>query len=333
MTVVFDEETDSQTLHLGTIGGYTLSMVPSADQTDYQYSEPPWKQQFDAIRERFDIDGDLGGLAIGRIWGLANCRGLVATAFTLNPGDMIEYRTAAEERTTIVFSRASAPAREFDDAVLRPAAPDRSPSFLRARRAEVLGYILFSNTGKFDKQPWAPKLLYAAACCTIVESQDTKLLTQARKALQWLAKTTGADLSEEIDNCSAPGTAVGAKSAEELSGPRKQVFEQCEICEAGIGWYSGHEAQCASGHLFGMSFLYPRGVCSSPLTNILAVRCGLTLLAIQDPGISKFCLICETEYLNEELTRGSHDAELHAASNGLADVFDTCVYCNGKFRD
>ncbi|KAK1146168.1 hypothetical protein N8T08_003258 [Aspergillus melleus] len=199
MSAIFDKQTNSQTLHLGTIGGYTLSMIPSADQTSYQFSEPPWKQQFDGIREQFDIDGDLGGLAIGRIWGLANYRGLVAVAFTLNPGDLIEYRTAAEERSTILFSRAYEPARESDDAIIHPAEPDRSPSFLRAMREEVLGYILFSNTGKFDQQPWGTKLIYAAACCTLVESQDAKLLSQAQKALQWLANTTGVDLSEEIN--------------------------------------------------------------------------------------------------------------------------------------
>ncbi|PLB49984.1 hypothetical protein P170DRAFT_463308 [Aspergillus steynii IBT 23096] len=313
MTAVFDEETNNQSLHLGTIGGYTLATIPSADESNWQFTDPPWKQQFDNMREQFDIDGDLGGLAVGRIWGLANCRGLVAAAFTLNPGDLIEYRTAAEERTTILFSRACTQAREFDDALLRPAVPDRSPIFLRARREEVLGHILFSNGGKFDKQPWVPKILYAAACCTIVDSQNTKLLSQARKALQWIAKTTGADLVDEIENCSSPGTAVDAKSADQLAGPGQRVFEKCEICDAGIGWYSGQEAQCASGHLF--------------------VRCGLTLLSIQDPGVSKFCSICGTEYLNEELTGVSHDAELQEANRHLADVFDTCVYCNGKFRD
>ncbi|KAH8435157.1 uncharacterized protein LDX57_012786 [Aspergillus melleus] len=319
MAAIYDKQTDSQTLHLGTIGGYTLSMIPSPDHTSYQFSEPPWKQQFDGIREQFDIDGDLGGLAIGRIWGLANYRGLVATAFTLNPGDLIEYRTAAEERSTIIFSRAYEPARESDDSIIRPAEPDRSPSFLRAMREEILSYILFSNNGKFDQQPWGPKLIYAAACCTIVESQDAKLLSQAQKALQWLAKTTGVDLSEEMDkikdrinNRSAPGTAVGAKSAEQLTGPGERVFEKCEVCDAGIGWHSGQEAQCASGHLF--------------------VRCGLTLLSIQDPGISKFCSYCGTEFLNEELTASSQEPELQKASTLLSDVFDTCIYCNGKFR-
>lgn len=255
MVSILDEETDSQTLHLGTIGGYTLATLSSPDQDDLQFTDPPWKQQFDDIRERFDIDGDLGGLAIGRIWGLATCRGLVAAAFTLNPGDLIEYRTAAEERTTIVFSRAYTPAREYDDALLRPAAPDLSPSKIRARREEALGYMLFSNDGKFDKQPWGAKLLYAASCCAIVESQNAKLLSQARKALQWLSKTVRVDLTDEIENCSAPGTAVEPKSADQLKGPGERVFEKCEICDAGIGWFSGHEAQCASGHLFGMCFL------------------------------------------------------------------------------
>lgn len=62
------------------------------------------------------------------------------------------------------------------------------------------------------------------------------------------------------------------------------------------------------------------------------VRCGLSFLAVQEPGISKFCSLCETEYLNEELIDDSYGADVQATYRHLADTFDTCVYCNGKFR-
>ena len=77
-------------------------------------------------------------------------------------------------------------------------------------------------------------------------------------------------------------------------------------------------------------FLSLEGSC---LLKCDVVRCGLTLLSIQDPGISKFCSICGTEYLNEELMGASYDAEIQEASRHLSDVFDTCLYCNGKFKD
>ena len=91
------------------------------------------------------------------------------------------------------------------------------------------------------------------------------------------------------------------------------------------------------------------------------VRCALTSLAIQEPGISKFCSQCGTEYLNEDLAF----AAINSATTSTARIdgqpeqmeldlnedqvskeqtddcttaryifehFDTCIYCGGKFR-
>lgn len=67
------------------------------------------------------------------------------------------------------------------------------------------------------------------------------------------------------------------------------------------------------------------------------VRCGLTFLCIQEPGISKFCAVCDTEYLNEDVVGRSVDGNGDGSALGgvfevVSDVFDTCVYCGGKFR-
>ncbi|KAA8649592.1 uncharacterized protein ATNIH1004_002263 [Aspergillus tanneri] len=311
ITTVLDAETKTNILHFGTVGGYTLAMVPTLLHNEDSFFQPPWKHSFDDIRERFDIDRDLGGLAVGRLWGLASYGEFVVAAVTIQPGDMIEYRTATEERTTLIFSRARSQITELDDTAMHPTIPDRSADYLGAKRETVLGYILFFKDGKFDKQPWSHKILYATACCAIVESHDTDLLSQARKALKWLANKIPANLTEEINKCSTPGSTIGAKSAKELSGPGQLVFEKCEICDTGIAWYSGREAQCVEGHVF--------------------VRCGLTSLSIQDPGISKFCSVCATEYLNEDLVEASYGTDIPEATRILFDAFDTCIYCNGKF--
>ncbi|KAH7058765.1 transcription factor IIIC subunit delta N-term-domain-containing protein [Macrophomina phaseolina] len=59
--------------------------------------------------------------------------------------------------------------------------------------------------------------------------------------------------------------------------------EGCEICDDSIGFESFAWARCGQGHEF--------------------VRCSLTFLAIQAPGISKLCGICGKRYLNEEYLR------------------------------
>ncbi|KAF5857388.1 hypothetical protein ETB97_005880 [Aspergillus alliaceus] len=283
-------------------------MVVLRLQESDRLPQTPWKKQLDNVREQFDIARDLGGYTIARIWGLASYNGLVVAAITVHPGDTVEYRTSAEERTTLIFSHANAEPTESQDLLFLEPLPNLSPDTLRKQREAVLGYILFAGWGDDNRLCLSRKLLYAAACCAIVDSQNDKILSQARKALEWLADVTGIDLADEIAKCSAPGSTIDAKSAEQLDGSGQQVFEQCGICDAGISWYSAVEAQCASGHLL--------------------VRCGVTFLAIQEPGLSKFCSRCGTEYLSEDLVHN----ELEQTCRMLSDVFDTCIYCSGKFQ-
>ncbi|KAK8236581.1 transcription factor IIIC subunit delta N-term-domain-containing protein [Phyllosticta capitalensis] len=56
--------------------------------------------------------------------------------------------------------------------------------------------------------------------------------------------------------------------------------EQCEICDENIKFESFDWARCSQGHEF--------------------VRCALTFLAIQAPGISKLCGICGKRFLSEQ---------------------------------
>ncbi|KAL1646365.1 hypothetical protein SLS58_003325 [Diplodia intermedia] len=78
--------------------------------------------------------------------------------------------------------------------------------------------------------------------------------------------------------------------------------ERCEICDDSIGFESFAWARCGQGHEFG-EFTKEQGIVnlgSSRLMRVPAVRCSLTFLAIQAPGISKLCGICGKRYLNEE---------------------------------
>ncbi|KAL0254995.1 hypothetical protein SLS55_009519 [Diplodia seriata] len=78
--------------------------------------------------------------------------------------------------------------------------------------------------------------------------------------------------------------------------------ERCEICDDSIGFESFAWARCGQGHEFG-EFTKEQGIFnlgSLRLMRVPAVRCSLTFLAIQAPGISKLCGICGKRYLNEE---------------------------------
>ncbi|PKY01022.1 hypothetical protein P168DRAFT_334957 [Aspergillus campestris IBT 28561] len=309
MITTFDESTKLSTLHIGTVGGLS-AMTEFGDAPDEEpLHSPLWKNQLDDVRERFDLDCDLGGLAIARVWGLASHRGLAAAAITLHPGDMVDYRTTSGERTSIVFSPASLHSPNNELSISGQTPIDLSPEFLQAKRETVLGSILFSFDNDTNTFPWSQSLLYAAACCTAVGSRNQDLLSQAKHTLEWLAAAAEVDLTDEISTCSTPGGKIKARSTEQLDESDNTMFEVCTICDAGIGWHSPQEAQCASGHLF--------------------VRCGLTFKAIQEPGLSKFCSLCGAEYLSEDML--DEGSEFAGECRRLATVFDTCVYCQGKF--
>ena len=97
-----------------------------------------------------------------------------------------------------------------------------------------------------------------------------------------------------------------------------------------------------------VSFLYHRNQrsrnwnCSNPET---PGRCNLCFLAIQQPGISKRCSLCERQYLDldkaisegaftshiEEETQKDDTIPSDSLIKRLFETFDTCPYCNGKF--
>lgn len=80
-------------------------------------------------------------------------------------------------------------------------------------------------------------------------------------------------------------------------------------------------------------------------------RCGITLLPILEPGISKSCETCHREFLNEATLNqivSDHDTDLaeHIAADDIGvrrlssnlsllkdlyDQFDICPYCHGKY--
>ena len=130
-------------------------------------------------------------------------------------------------------------------------------------------------------------------------------------------------------------------------------IENCDICGSVIPFAEFIEAACPSGHRFGECLTWERPT-SSRVGLIIIVRCGLTFLTIQAPGISKFCGICGRQFLNdnylEKSTLRTNDNGIedlsaqskneietgeNAAFQSLAQVLfaacDVCIYCGGKF--
>ncbi|KAJ5769630.1 hypothetical protein N7520_004189 [Penicillium odoratum] len=298
-------------LQIGTLGGLGASMT--LDQSGaLELRVPFWMKVLEDFREDYDLGRDLGGNTAARVWGLSAYRGLTAALFTRHPTDMVEYRVASSERSMIIFTNENTKEAPDFHTLFTPHSAQSDPEFARDQREKAISLVLASSEQDMGSNTEDHRLFYATACSAIVDQQSEYIRTQARKCLERLANSTGADLSEEISKCSLKSSTISAKSIDEQKKPGGHIFEYCEICDAGLAWDSVGEAQCANGHLF--------------------VRCGLSFMAIQEPGISKYCTICRTEYLDEDLLARVRHGQIGQKFMQLFEAFDTCIYCDTKFQ-
>ncbi|CAI7617824.1 unnamed protein product [Penicillium pancosmium] len=316
MATLTDEQNDACVLHLGTSAALGAAIdletpISVEAESDNSLGLPQWSKVIKNVREQYDLDHDLQGYAMNRLWGLASYRGVVAVLVTRHPTNMIQYKVASDERAVVGFAFEGTEEAPDLESLFSPVS-DHSEQFERSGREKSVTFLL-SRCDKDDEiNTEDQRLIYAAACCSIVNESLASTRPQAQKALERLAVKTGADLSEEISKCTNGASTISSKSPDQLSQVGGHLFEKCDICDAGIPWASVTEARCESGHLF--------------------VRCGLTSLAIQEPGVSKYCSTCQTEFLDEELIVRLRDEALSPVFMGVARAFDTCPYCNSKFK-
>jgi len=98
-----------------------------------------------------------------------------------------------------------------------------------------------------------------------------------------------ADRSSEQESASTVGTGTHGNRNSTNQGSAVPVADTCDFCSAFIPFADPRSATCTNGHLF--------------------PRCGLTFLAIQAPGITKYCGICSTPFLSDEFIMAQEDVE------------------------
>lgn len=254
MTTSYDEKSKVLSLHLGTLGGIGAVLNLNGSGTDNTPKTPQWIKIIEDCLEQFDLDRDLGGQSVARVWGIGSYRGVVAVLFSRHPTDMIEYRVTSDEKSALAFATED-PDYSPDVQTLFASTATATESWSPVdQREAVISYVLSNMNEKTQQDPEAQRLVYASACCAIVDQKGQAIRSHAQQVLERLATLTGADLSDEIAKCSEKSPKIPAKSVEQLSGPGSHMFEKCEVCDAGISWISASEAQCADGHLFGMLY-------------------------------------------------------------------------------
>ncbi|OKL62907.1 hypothetical protein UA08_01195 [Talaromyces atroroseus] len=354
---------DNRSMYLTTLGLFLeavpLSTIGTPLEETLSRVYAPWTTHMERYRQKYDIQYELGDMAIVRTWGLSTFDGWTAVAFTMHPGDVLEYTTRAEENTIIIFTHP-------DPNAVFPKPAEISDELTATKRAEILQYILSSA----NKLRWcdlrSARLVYAACVYAInlhyhYHAKQHDLLRLARQALSHLSAVFNLPITEELSYCdseqdttASSNNPLGAtpKPASLLEGPGGWIFEKCQTCfrrkneNVGLSWQNPNTAICGNGHAWN--------------------RCALTFLAIQQPYTSMFCSICDTSVLSRDkgvnytleginLSTNSqqqqHEQQQHndgsETDNAVAefdpkrrelydllyDRYDTCAYCGGKYQD
>lgn len=93
----------------------------------------------------------------------------------------------------------------------------------------------------------------------------------------------GIDIDPAAENTTASSLKQNAPTNGTEAHTAVVASDQCDFCAAPIPFNDLVTATCTNGHQF--------------------PRCGISLLAIQAPGITKYCGICSTPFLNEDFVR------------------------------
>lgn len=128
------EQGDKCKLQIGTLGGIGLVAELHQLPSDGALQQPQWKRMIEEFQDDYDLEHDLGGMSVSRIWGLAAYRNMTAAIFTSHPTDMIEYRITSDDRSMIVFSQEGEPTRDTQTCLTRACPMVNPPTSTRLEK-------------------------------------------------------------------------------------------------------------------------------------------------------------------------------------------------------
>ncbi|KAH6864744.1 transcription factor IIIC subunit delta N-term-domain-containing protein [Alternaria rosae] len=133
-----------------------------------------------------------------------------------------------------------------------------------------------------------------------IRAHHKQLVTLINMVMRYgdTSESLPADKSSEHQSASRVGTATNGSSITANQTPAVPIADTCDFCSASIPFADPRSATCTNGHVF--------------------PRCGLSFLAIQAPGITKYCGICSTPFLSDEFVT----AQEYTDSNKSVDAGD-----------
>jgi len=263
---------------------------------------------------------NLGGHYRVKFWGTAksDAANMIAACITMHPSDVLEYTTASTENCVLVFERRGGNDNNIAESIKNAVASDV--------HQKLLAFIVEHSQRDSVKSKIDKSILQAASEFVRSTFAGNQVLWKWSQDLpSYKAEEIPAADSMQIDEPDVPASRssfeiahspVVADAAHTLSpalvtNPSEDApVEKCEACETFLTFISEPlQAKCQNGHQF--------------------VRCSLCFVAIQEPGISKYCSQCGKQFL--AMTKLETD-DGPSLSQALFDEFDVCPYCQGKFR-
>ncbi|EMD66476.1 hypothetical protein COCSADRAFT_179737 [Bipolaris sorokiniana ND90Pr] len=181
-------------------------------------------------------------------------------------------------------------------------------AFLKSHTLKDRYTILVSQACKTGTSHELERTLIAYRLANAVHSLPVSLVNSALSAeivaqheqlikLVNVVMGYGSSESESCIESGASGTDESRTVSTEINGnasdSRQEAVaawgEGCEFCSASIPFTDLTSASCTNGHQF--------------------ARCGLSFLAIQAPGITKYCGICSTPFLSDEYVIAQESVE------------------------
>ncbi len=276
-----------------------------------QLSESDFATAIRKPRSEFDAKFSLGGRVRTHFYGIALSpdKSQAAACISFHPSDMIEAVIPAHRHALIVFTRIREKAKVVDSIKDDPVVHEEVLTFVAATDPDLLRSDLDRSIARnavalIHKDFQSSQFLTDWANSISQQFSNPRFsaaLTNEGGAGKENSNDDKMDLDKEVANATESGHGNAALTT------AKQ--EKCEICDARIPSSASTSVKCINGHQFS--------------------RCNISFVAIQEPGISKYCAKCGRQFLDVGKLKIPDGPSL---SQALFDKFDICPYCQGKFR-
>ena len=292
------------------------------------------------LKKAWELEKGEGSLCFERCFGLATYQDYQALHVSFHPRSSLEYHIQAQETSYVIFSHsqlkrslANADKLKFEwESLVSTSSDSALPwNFILSK----VPSIHLDPASHDDCYNLCLRLLRLYLVAAFFNGWELDRASQLSESLVKNQKQMNEETLQTIEEDREEHSSYEALQRIErimntfLDSPIG--LENCSICNEYLLWHGEGGARCEKGHQFGL-FMPSWKYRSADFSD----RCSLTLLAIQEPGISKFCSSCNREYLDEKKQffqdERPEDSPFRDFLLEFFKKFSKCVYCGASVQ-